>query len=339
MVSRSVGRIALTQTIGPPNGPWYVSAAWSMAHLHAHPARPAPRLLARQRQLLHLLDALGSSFAGPDFVHLLVLYCEEASSKAPYAFVPHREGAFSFTLEADRRKLSEIGLLEDGDAWAMTEAGRDAIGRVRDLKCAAFVRRHHDLHGDRLLSEVFRRQPRLGTRTALAERVLQDDEASRTKLAEARRVPFGGGLATVGYEGHSVESYLNVLLQGGVTLLCDVRHNPLSRKSGFSKGPLGRACAMMGIAYEHLPELGIASAERQRLETAADYSDLFAKYERDWHTQQESSVERIVSHIRKGERVALTCYERDVSECHRGVVAKRVLERLKRTPAPDSASP
>jgi hypothetical protein len=306
-----------------------------MAHLHAHPARTPPRLIARQRQLLHLLDALGDSIVSPDFVHLLVLYCDEASSKAPYAFVPHRDGAFSFTLEADRRKLSEIGLLEDGDAWAMTDAGRDAIGRVRDLKCAAFVRRHQDLHGDRLLSEVFRRHPLLGTRTALAERVLEDDEASRLKLAEARRVPFGSGLATVGYEGHSVESYLNVLLQGGVTLLCDVRHNPLSRKSGFSKGPLGRACAMMGIAYEHLPELGIASAERQRLETAADYSHLFAKYERDWHTQQEASVERIVGWIRKGERVALTCYEREVSECHRGVVAKRVLARLNPEAKPD----
>lgn len=304
----------------------------------AHPARPAPRLLSRQRQLLHLLDALGSSVAGPDFVHLLVLYCEEAPPKAPYAFVPHRDGAFSFTLEADRRKLCEIGLLEDGDAWAMTEAGRDAIGRVRDLECAAFVRRHRHLRGEGLLAEVLRRRPLLGTRTALVERVLQDDEALRVKLAEARRVPFGGGLATVGYEGHSVESYLNVLLQGGVTLLCDVRHNPLSRKPGFSKGPLGRACTMMGIAYEHLPELGIASAERQRLETAAHYSALFAKYERDWHPQQEASIERIVDWIRNGERVALTCYERDVSECHRGVVAKRVLERLKRTPAPDSAS-
>ena len=65
-----------------------------------------------------------------------------------------------------------------------------------------------------------------------------------------------------------------------MTLLCDVRRNPLSRKYGFSKSTLSKACGNVGIRYEHLPELGIASEQRQELTTQADYDALFEVYER-----------------------------------------------------------
>src|SRR6478735_402672 len=98
---RCTGRLASRRHLGT------FSTSWSMAPLHARPARTAPRLLVRQRQLLHLLDALGGGVPAQDLVHLLALYCAEAPSAASYEFVPHHGGAFSFTLEADRRKLSE----------------------------------------------------------------------------------------------------------------------------------------------------------------------------------------------------------------------------------------
>ena len=49
--------------------------------------------------------------------------------------------------------------------------------------------------------------------------------------------------------GKCLETYLNQLLRAGVTLLCDVRRNPLSRKYGFSKSTLSHACA---VSYTHL---------------------------------------------------------------------------------------
>jgi hypothetical protein len=48
-------------------------------------------------------------------------------------------------------------------------------------------------------------------------------------------------IVTIGYEGRSLEAFLNLLLQNSVTLLCDVRRNPLSRKYGFSKSTLSKA--------------------------------------------------------------------------------------------------
>jgi len=135
------------------------------------------------------------------------------------------------------------------------------------------------------------------------------------------------GLCTIGYEGHSLESYLNRLIRDSVTLLCDVRRNPLSRKYGFSKGVLSKACENIGIHYEHRPQLGIASKDRCGLETQSDYNALFAVYKRDWLLQQTDVLQEIGLWVKAGQRIALTCYERLPQQCHRHCVAE-ALERM-----------
>ena len=119
---------------------------------------------------------------------------------------------------------------------------------------------------------------------------------------------------------------MNRLLHAGVTLLCDVRRNPLSRKYGFSKSTLSKGCEGVGIRYEHLPELGIASEERRELHTQADYDALFAVYERESLPKQSEALAKIRGWIAAGDRVALTCFERLPEQCHRHCVAE-ALER------------
>ena len=130
------------------------------------------------------------------------------------------------------------------------------------------------------------------------------------------------GLLTIGYESKCLETYLNQLLRASVTVLCDVRRNPLSRKYGFSKSTLRNACESLGIRYEHLPELGIPSSERRELKTQADYDALFDDYERDSLPHQTESLATIRSWIKQGERVALTCFELHPHQCHRHCVAE-----------------
>ena len=107
-----------------------------------------------------------------------------------------------------------------------------------------------------------------------------------------------------------------------MTLLCDVRRNPLSRKYGFSKGTLSKACEGVGIQYEHLPELGIDSEERRDLKTQADYDALFAEYERRSLPQHTGALAQIRAWIKAGQRVALTCFELLPEQCHRHCVAE-----------------
>ena len=63
-------------------------------------------------------------------------------------------------------------------------------------------------------------------------------------------------IVSVGYQGRSVGELIDVLRQGGVEVLVDVRLNPISRKPGFSKNPLSQALAEAGIGYRHERELG-----------------------------------------------------------------------------------
>ena len=126
-------------------------------------------------------------------------------------------------------------------------------------------------------------------------------------------------IATVGYEGRTLEGYLAVLKAAGVTLLCDVRRNPLSRKKGFSKKALAAACAEAGIGYQHLPELGIASDRRQAIDSDADRARLFAEYAREL-AGHAGSLAKIASWAQT-EKVALTCFERQAAHCHRHCVA------------------
>lgn len=281
-------------------------------------------LLERQRLLLTLLDAVGQPVRHMDFQKLLFLYTHECETTPSYDFVPYKFGAFSFTSYADKRKLIALGLLVDDEQnWVLTESGRKMARRhaVEPLRAASFCRRHRQLRGNALIVEQYRRFPYYATRSEILDQLRLDPETlARIEAAKPKRGP--AGLVTIGYEGRSLESCLNELVRDGVTLLCDVRRNALSRKYGFSKGTLSHACEGVGIRYEHLPELGIASEERQRLDTPADYRVLFTRYRREILPRQRAALEKILGWIAAGERVALTCFERLPEQCHRHCVAE-----------------
>ncbi len=282
-------------------------------------------LFERQRVLLTLLDALGGQSAPTDFQKLLFLYTREQSEPS-YEFVPYRFGCFSFSSYADKRRLIEQGLLvDDAQQWSLTDAGREAARKraVMPLLAGRFSREHAGLRGDALVAEVYRRHPYYATRSEIVDKVLTNP-ADRARVEQAKPRAAAAGLFTIGYEGKCLETYLNQLLRAGVTLLCDVRRNPLSRKYGFSKSTLSHACEGVGIRYEHLPQLGIASEERRELKTQADYDALFADYERKSLPQQAEAVRTIGQWISSGERVALTCFELHPHQCHRHCVAEAV---------------
>lgn len=292
-------------------------------------------LFERQRLLLTMLDALGGPVANTDFQKLLFFYTEQFEEPATYEFVPYKFGGFSFTSYADKRRLTEAGFLtDDENHWQLTKTGRQIARNqpVKPLVVARFCREHARLRGNALIAEQYRKFPYYATRSEIVNKVLRDAE-SRQRVVEARPGKARAGLVTIGYQGRSLEAYLNVLLKNSVTLLCDVRRNPLSRKYGFSKTTLRKACEGVGIRYEHLPELGIASEERRDLETQADYDALFAIYERNDLPRQKAVLEKIRGWIGEGERVALTCYEAQPGQCHRHCVAEAVEKMTRKATA------
>jgi uncharacterized protein (DUF488 family) len=82
------------------------------------------------------------------------------------------------------------------------------------------------------------------------------------------------------------------------------------------------ACECVGIKYLHIPELGIDSEKRRMLNTIKDYQKLFSEYEKTVLKKNPDKLNLIFSLFHEHNRVSLTCFERDVQFCHRGIVAK-----------------
>ncbi len=283
------------------------------------------RLPNRQRHLLGLLDLLGGRVGNLDFQKLLFLYCREPNVPQIYDFVPYRFGAFSFTSYADRRKLVALQLLNDIDGrWILSDKGRMIAGRAHEPHMTDFVRRNRNLRGDHLIAATYRQFPYFAIRSEIADKILRGDNVTLRKIESARSIATPAPLTTIGYEGRTIESYLNALLLAGVTLLCDVRRNAISRKYGFSKKTLAHACTGVGIRYEHLPQLGVAGEHRRNLRSQADYDRLFDRYEREVLPEQEHEIATIRNWINSGGRVALTCFERLPHCCHRSCVASAI---------------
>jgi len=288
-------------------------------------------LFNRQKLLIALLHSLGGKVNNLDFQKLLFLYCQETETEPSYEFIPYWYGAFSFTSYADRRKLIGRGLLsDDDDFWELTDAGCMVASELSTQKktITGFIQRYQALRGNALVAETYRRYPYYGIQSRIAEKVLRGDAKAIQKIRQAHPAKSKPGLATIGYEGRTLEAYLNILLQDGVTLLCDVRRNALSRKYGFSKSTLSKGCEGVGIRYEHLPELGIDSSQRKDLSTQESYDRLFDQYERDVLPRQTGTLGVISGWVASGERIALTCYEHLPSQCHRHCVAEALEQQL-----------
>ncbi len=283
------------------------------------------RLLTRQRHLLGLLDLLGGYVRNTDFQKLLFLYCQEPDSQQPYEFVPYQYGAFSFTSYTDRRKLVSRELLVDNeDGWQLTDRGKHIAAKMQYQSIINFSHKYKSLRGNDLIARTYRMYPYYAIRSEIANQVLRNDSVVLKKIEDARSGRFATPLSTIGYEGRTIEGYLNTLLKANVTLLCDVRKNAISRRYGFSKTTLSGACAGVGIKYKHLPQLGIPSEQRKNLKTRADYKRLFQSYELEILPKQGHALATISTWLQQGENVALTCFEHRSHDCHRLCVARAV---------------
>jgi uncharacterized protein (DUF488 family) len=131
-------------------------------------------------------------------------------------------------------------------------------------------------------------------------------------------------LFTIGYEGISLEEYLNRLLKNDIKILIDVRQNPLSMKYGFSKTLLKKYCESLGIKYLHFPEVGIHGSKRQELNNQSDYDNLFAVYKQESLAKTKTTQNSILKLLKEDKRIALTCFEANICQCHRKPLAESI---------------
>jgi len=127
-------------------------------------------------------------------------------------------------------------------------------------------------------------------------------------------------LATIGYEGRTVQDLLAVLKQAKVERVVDVRQLPLSRKPGFSKSALAEFLASHGIEYVGFPKLGTPPAIRNHYKKSGDFAQLRRDYLVYLGTQGPE-IATLRELVAQG-GCCLFCFERDPAKCHRSILAE-----------------
>lgn len=130
---------------------------------------------------------------------------------------------------------------------------------------------------------------------------------------------------TIGYEQATQASVIDTLAQAGVEVLADIRYLPLSRRPGFSKSSLRSAAEEAGIAYRHMKPLG-TPADGRAAARRGDHAELSRIYAGQLELPEALAAMAELRDLAGEKRVALLCYERDASECHRSLLIEALLE-------------
>lgn len=282
-------------------------------------------VLIRQKTVLSLLTQAGKPLSPTVFVKLVFLLRQETGLERGasfYDFVPYKFGPFSFTL------YWELGALRK-DGYVTPEEERVALcGRTLDLAreqasdlpasfraaVSEVLDRYGRMNQRALVQDVYTRYPWFALNSELPERRL-------ASIQRPKKAP--PAVYTAGYEGRSVEAFLNDLLKRGIRVVVDVRANPISRKYGFSGLRLSEFCRKLGLEYRHVPSLGIPSTARTGLNGFASYQRLLNRYEQAMLPERLAEVDDVGRLMRRQPSV-LVCVEKDVRCCHRSRLADAV---------------
>jgi uncharacterized protein (DUF488 family) len=280
----------------------------------------------RRKIVLAILEAFGGELEKLQLQKLLMLFTVHQAEKS-YHFVPYKFGCFSFQANADLSTMKKYEQVSESDkTWKKTDRetyweklkpeDRKSISKLK----ASFGGKS----SEDLIRYTYINFPYFAINSTVANRYLNALEKS---IVSAQR-PHSSkkALFTIGYEGLSLEEYINKLLAADVKVLCDVRKNSFSMKYGFNKSQLQMACDGVGIRFVHIPEVGIVSDKRRELHSQQDYDILFEDYKKTVLPQTLNQQEEILELIKSYDRVAITCFEANICQCHRKHLAEAICQ-------------
>ncbi len=279
----------------------------------------------RRKIILSLLQLLDGEVEKTKLQKLLFLYSQR-KLEPEYEFVPYKYGCYSYSAKADLNTMVKKDYLDETDKGYQKKDPKDYLSTLKtaDKKLLInTVQTYSGMSNDSLITHTYINFPYHAIKSKIAKQILNDNLYKR--IAKATPSQKEKVLFTIGYEGVSLENYLNKLVKNNIGLLIDVRKNPLSMKFGFSKSLLKRYCESLGIRYLHIPEVGIDSSQRQKLETQSDYDSLFKKYKDTTLRETGENQKIIIKLVNEHNRVALTCFEANICQCHRLPLAESII--------------
>lgn len=278
----------------------------------------------RRKIILALLQLFDGQLDKIRLQKLLFLFANK-QAKAEYDFIPYKFGCYSYSANADMTAMVTRNFLNEDEKTFEKKDNIDYLKQLKpaDLKLLQEVKAHYGkMSANALMKHTYINFPFYAIRSEVAESILTNVELE--KVANAR--PHGDKtvLFTIGYEGISLEEYLVRLLKNDVKVLVDVRNSAMSMKYGFNKNQLKKYCANLGIEYVHIPEVGIQSDQRQELNTQSDYDKLFINYRENNLSKTTDYQNKILELLKEQKRIALTCFEANICQCHRKHLAEAI---------------
>ncbi len=255
---------------------------------------------------------------------LLFLFTQSQEAKA-FDFVPYKFGCYSYSANADLTAMTGRGIVSETENHFKSNEKGDYLISLKESDRKQLLKIKQDygtMSANALMKHTYVNFPYWATKSIKAQSMLSDQELEHVKASLTNEDTVT--LFTIGYEGISLEEYLNRLIRNNVKVLVDVRNNPLSMKYGFSKSQLKRFCENLGLLYVHLPEVGIQSEQRQQLKDQIDYDKLFEVYRKNNLTKTIPAQTEILLLLQEHKRIALTCFEANICQCHRKHLAEAI---------------
>lgn len=138
-------------------------------------------------------------------------------------------------------------------------------------------------------------------------------------------LPNKGVVYTIGYEGKSIQEFIEKLKSNNIEQLIDVREIALSRKNGFAKTALRKNLTDSGIVYKHFPELGSPSTIRHKLHDEWNYDQFFKEYLSYLETEEPKKALANLEELAHMRRTVIMCFEFDIDKCHRKIIKEHLL--------------
>lgn len=281
-------------------------------------------LLNRQKALLNYISISGEIKSKTLLVKALFLLCEEELKPHGYQiydFFPYKYGPYSFNLmKLDIQKLVKEGIISDLPYRVIDKKRADKIIDCLDDAMSSALEKTHNKYGKMntatIKDYVYARYPYFAIHNDNNPKAYAPhDPANSPLLQEA-------SIFTIGYEGRSLDAFLNALIANNIKTLVDIRNNPVSMKYGFTGRSLKHYVEETGIKYISIPELGIESRHRKNLDNQEDYINLFKIYENEILPQRNDKMALLENLIMQEKRIALMCFEKDEQMCHRGIASR-----------------
>jgi len=278
----------------------------------------------RRKILLALLQLFNGELEKIRLQKLLFLFTQRQENRT-YDFVPYKFGCFSYSANADLTTMANKAMLTETESHFISSEKTDYLKLLNDSDRNQLLEIKHSygkMSTNALMKHTYVNFPYWTIKSKIAESILTQDDLE--KINQSKPQSTKTVLFTIGYEGISLESYLNRLLKNDVKVLVDVRNNPNSMKYGFSKNQLIRYCESLGLLYVHFPEVGIQSKQRQELNCQADFDELFVAYCNNILSKTQATQIKILDLLNQHKRIALTCFEANIQQCHRRHLAAAI---------------